>query len=105
MSLTDDLAARILAELADIKARLPALTAVADRSLTRRQAADYLGIHPKTLALMTSTAGESGKVTGYRDGSGGRWKYRESELARYRETLTQGARPRANPCGSIDWSQ
>lgn len=97
--MTDDLARHILAELAEIKARLPSSAPMADRSLTRRQAADHLGIHPKTLANLTA----SGDVAGYRDGTRGRWKYRLTDLDRYRDEHTRADRTATDHAAPIDW--
>lgn len=96
--MTDDLARRILADLAEIKAHLSPAP-MADRSLTRRQAADYLGIHPKTLANLTT----AGTVTGYRDGPHARWKYRLTDLDRYRDDRTPTERTTTTTAPGIDW--
>lgn len=97
--MSDDLAARILSALDQILARLPPSAPMGDRSLTRRQAADYLGIHAKTLATLTA----SGKVTGYRNGPHARWKYRITELDRYRDDRTTTARITTTRTPGIDW--
>lgn len=100
--MTDDLARRILAELADIKARLAAQPS-ANPSLTRHEAAAYLGVHPKTLAEMTTTKNEPGKVIGYRAGS--RWKYRQADLDQYRDSLILPTKRGGSRESVTDWGQ
>ena len=96
--MSEDLARQILADLAEIKSRLSP-PPMADRSLTRRQAADYLGIHPKTLAALTT----AGTVIGYRDGPSARWKYRITELDRYRDDRTPTDHTTTTRDPGIDW--
>ena len=88
---------RMIAEMYRAHTTTPA--PLADRSLTRRQAAEYLGIHAKTLATLTA----AGDVTGYRDRPRGRWKYRITDLDRYRDDHAQDTRPRADHAAPIDW--
>ena len=102
--MSDEMAQRILAELAEIKARLPVVASEPNRSLPRKAAAEYLGMHEKTLADLTTLADEPGKVKGYKTGA--RWKYRVSDLDRYRDQLAGAAR--SSPSGrerAIDWAQ
>ena len=102
MQLSEELGLRILAELAEIKARLPASAPEKNRSLPRKQAAQYLGLHEKTLAELTATAPESGKVVGYKTGS--RWKYRVSDLDKYRDDITKAHLGRNSRERVTDWS-
>lgn len=70
-----------------------------DPALPTRQAAQYLGIHPKTLHDLT----RRGRIAVVRT-PGGRLSYRLSELNRYLESLTQ--RPRqAKTEPDIDWGR
>lgn len=101
--MTEEFCRQILAELADIKARLPAVAAEPNRSLTRKDAAAYLGLHEKTLASLTTAASEPGKVTGYK--SGARWKYRLADLDRYRDAQAPEAKTGARSGRAIDWGQ
>ena len=75
----------------------------ADRSLPRRGAAEILGLHPKTLADITTTDPDPppSMVTGYRLGR--QWRYRMSDLDRYRQRLTQPTTRRAPREREIDW--
>jgi hypothetical protein len=91
----------IRAQQAEIKARLPAAAAGSNRSLPRKAAAAYLGIHEKTLAELTTTAEERGMVTGYRTGT--RWKYRLADLDRYRAEQLHAVQPRARREAVTDW--
>ena len=74
-----------------------------DRSLSRRGAADILGLHPKSLAKMTTTDPDPqpGMVTGYRIGR--QWRYRMSDLDRYRRHLTTPINRRSTRDREIDW--
>lgn len=73
-----------------------------NRSLTRKQAAAYLGLHEKTLGELTATSDTPGKITGYKTGS--RWKYRIDDLDQYRELMTKPSHSRRID-RDIDWSK
>lgn len=97
----------IMAEIQDVKARLRLPENESQRanpSLTRKEAAAWLGIHPKTLADITVDRIQKGKVTGYR--SGKRWKYRLEDLDRYRiEHIKSGKTTSRVSEKNIDWGQ
>lgn len=75
----------------------------ADRSVTRREAAQVLALHPKSLSDITTTDPDPqpGMVTGYRLGR--QWRYRMSDLDRYRQRLTQPTTRRTPREREIDW--
>ena len=103
------------ADVADLSARMARIEQMlaellrretmpnADRSLTRQEAARVLGAHPKTLGEITTTDPDPtpGMVTGYRLGR--QWRYRMSDLDRYRQRLTAPKTRRAAREREIDW--
>lgn len=107
--MTDDEVAGLSARMARMELMLAELlrrdatSSDADRSLPRREAAEVLGIHPKTLADITTTDPDPqpGMVTGYRIAR--QWRYRMSDIDRYRERLTQPTTRRASRERDIDW--
>lgn len=70
--MSDDLAERILSELASIKKMLAERPPMEDRSLTSAAAALYLGVHHKTVDKLR----KAGHLQGYRTGPSGHWHYR-----------------------------
>lgn len=75
----------------------------ADRSLARVPTANVLDCHPKTLAKITTTDPDPpiGMITGYKVGR--QWRYRMSDIDRYRERLTAPTNRRAARERQIDW--
>lgn len=97
--MSDELASRILAELAVIRGMLSNTSPMEDRSLTTAQAAQYLGMHAKTLAKLRS----AGEIHGYRPGNSGHWRFRVTELDRYRKSLTTPPPRVGSTTKEIDW--